>query len=93
MIDAHAAFRSATGLQLKSGCEPEMTWLGPSVDVPTRPNSSTAYNLSALETVRPVVSRVLAYAGAMGFDMIEGDYEDSGQIELNFQFDDCLLTC
>ena len=92
LIDAHAAFRSATGLQLKSGCEPEMTWLGPSVDVPTRPNSSTAYNLSALETVRPVVSRVLAYAGAMGFDMIEGDYEDSGQIELNFQFDDCLLT-
>ncbi len=93
LIDAHAAFRSATGLQLKSGCEPEMTWLGESIDVASRPNMSTAYNLGALETVRPVVTRLLAYAGAMGLEMIEGDYEDSGQIELNFQFDDCLATC
>ena len=57
LIDTHAAFRAATGLQLRSGCEPEMTWLGASIDVATRPNSSTAYNLAALETVRPVVAR------------------------------------
>ena len=93
LIDAHAAFRAGTGLQLRSGLEPEMTWLGPSIDVPSRPNQSTAYNLGALETVRPVVARVLSYAHAMGFEMIEGDYEDSGQIELNFQFDDCVRTC
>ena len=25
--------------------------------------------------------------------MIEGDYEDTGQLELNFAYDDCLATC
>ena len=39
--------------------------------------------------MRPIVQRVIAYAQAMGLDMIEGDYEDTGQLELNFQYDRC----
>jgi len=90
---AHTAFAARTGLTLRSGCEPEMSWLGAGVDVRSRPGMSPAYHVGALETMRPVVVRVVAYARAMGLDMIEGDYEDTGQLELNFQFDDCARTC
>jgi glutamine synthetase len=37
--------------------------------------------------MRPVYQRVIRYATAMGLDMVEGDYEDAGQLELNFHFD------
>ena len=90
---AHAAFREATGLELRSGCEPEMSWFGEGLEPHTLPNGSPAYHVGALETLRPVVRRVTAYAQAMGLDMIEGDYEDLGQLELNFQYDRCELTC
>ena len=43
--------------------------------------------------MRPIVQRVVAYAQALGLDMIEGDYEDAGQLELNFQYDVCERTC
>ena len=35
--------------------------------------------------------RVMEYARAMGFDMIQGDHEDApGQLELNWMYDDVL---
>jgi glutamine synthetase len=54
---------------------------------------SPAYHVGALERVREISRRVIAYGEAMGLDMIEGDYEDAGQLELNFAHDDCLATC
>jgi len=90
---AHERFRDATGFELRSGCEPEMSWFGDDIEPYTHPNGSPAYHLGALETVRPIVQRVTAYAQAMGIDVIEGDYEDSGQLELNFQFGPCHDTC
>jgi glutamine synthetase len=89
----HARFGERTGLELRSGTEPEMSWLGEDVEVWSQPNVSPAYHIGALETMRPIVKRVIAYAQAMELDMIEGDYEDTGQLELNFQFDRCERTC
>ena len=35
--------------------------------------------------------KVMEYARAMGFDMIQGDHEDApGQLELNWMYDDVL---
>jgi glutamine synthetase len=89
----HAAFRERTGLELRSGTEPEMSWLGPEIEPWSQPNVSPAYHFGALEMMRPIVRKVVAYAQALGLDMIEGDYEDAGQLELNFQFDVCERTC
>jgi glutamine synthetase len=88
----HEAFTARTGLALRSGCEPEMTWLGESIEVKARPNMSPAYNAGALDTMRPVAKRVIEYCRALGLDMVEGDYEDTSQLELNFMFGDCLAT-
>jgi glutamine synthetase len=90
---AHARFSAATGLELRSGCEPEMSWFGPGLEPHVNPGASPAYHFGALELMRPVAERVVAYAGALGLDMIEGDYEDTGQLELNFQYDRCEATC
>ncbi|MNZ45272.1 Glutamine synthetase 3 [compost metagenome] len=92
LIDSHKAFIADTGLSLKTGCEPEMTWFGDKLEVKVRPGASPAYHLGNLETMRPIFQRVMQYAGAMGLDMIEGDYEDPGQLELNWMFDSCELT-
>ncbi len=89
---AHTEFTEATGFVLKSGCEPEMTWYGPGMEVKVRPGGSTAYQTANLEIMRPVYKKVITYARALGLDMIEGDYEDQGQLELNWLFDDCELT-
>jgi len=89
---AHADFTEATGLVLKSGCEPEMTWYGPGMEVSVRPGGGAAYQLSNLEMMRPIFTKVVSYATALGLDMIEGDYEDPGQLELNWMFDDCHRT-
>jgi glutamine synthetase len=89
---AHAAFEERTGLELRTGLEPEMTWEGPSIDVDPRPGVSPAYHLGSLERVREVVQRVIRYGQALGLEMIEGDYEDNGQLELNFLFDRAELT-
>lgn len=81
------AFEAATGYELRSGCEPEITWRGEGYDPVARPGVSTAYHVGSLEQVREIYQRVIRYAQAMGIDMIEGDYEDAGQLELNFMFD------
>lgn len=83
----HADFTARTGLELRSGCEPEMTWTGPGLEAVHRPGSSPAYHIDHLERYRPIYKKVIAYARALGFDMIEGDYEDPGQLELNWMFD------
>ncbi|MEZ5091444.1 glutamine synthetase family protein [Nocardioides sp.] len=88
----HADFTERTGLELRSGTEPEMTWRGPGLEASFRPESSPAYHIEHLERGRPIVQKVIAYAQAMGLDMIEGDYEDAGQFELNWMFDHADLT-
>ena len=37
---AHAEFRERTGLELRSGTEPEMSWLGPEIEPWWQPNVS-----------------------------------------------------
>lgn len=94
----HAAFTARTGLHVRSGTEPEMTWEGPGLEVVKKPGSSPAYQMENLERMRPIFKQVITYASAMGLDMIEGDYEDDGQLELNWMYDrvehtaDRLLT-
>lgn len=98
LIRRHAEFTARTGLELRSGCEPEMTWTGPGLDARFRPGASPAYHVEHLERYRPIYQKVIAYGRALGLDMIEGDYEDPGQLELNWMFDhadrtaDRLLT-
>ncbi|WP_455360179.1 glutamine synthetase family protein [Streptomyces sp. SYSU K21746] len=92
LIRLHAAFTARTGLELRSGCEPEMTWTGPGLDARFRPGSSPAYHVDHLERYRPIYQKVIAYGRALGLDMIEGDYEDPGQLELNWMYDHADLT-
>jgi len=89
---AHRRFTDVTGLELRSGCEPEMSWSGPLIEDDTRPGASPAYHLAKLEAMRPVYASVIRYAQQLGLDMIEGDYEDAGQLELNWNFDRAELT-
>ena len=83
----HEEFTAKTGLELRSGTEPEMSWIGEGVDVVSRPGVSPAYHGLTLDQMRPVFKRVISYAQALGLDMVEGDYEDNGQLELNWMFD------
>jgi glutamine synthetase len=92
LIRSHEAFIKETGFRMKSGCEPEMTWFGDKLEVQVRPGASPAYHMGNLELMRPIYKRVMEYAISMGLDMIEGDYEDPGQLELNWMFDSCELT-
>ncbi|MFN8193433.1 MAG: glutamine synthetase family protein [Nocardioidaceae bacterium] len=88
----HAGFTARTGLELRSGTEPEMTWRGPGLEATFRPESSPAYHIEHLERGRPIFQKVITYAQAMGLDMIEGDYEDEGQFELNWMYDHADAT-
>lgn len=88
----HQEFTERTGLQMRTGCEPEMTWKGEGLEGRFRPGSSPAYHIEHLERNRPIVKKVIAYAQALGLDMIEGDYEDEFQVELNFMYDVADLT-
>ncbi|MER6984936.1 glutamine synthetase family protein, partial [Streptomyces carpinensis] len=92
LLRLHADFTERTGLQLRTGCEPEMTWSGPGLDARFRPGSSPAYHVDHLERYRPIYQKVIGYARALGLDMIEGDYEDPGQLELNWMYDHADLT-
>ena len=92
LIETHRQFTKDTGLTLKAGLEPEMSWLGEKLTVKVRAGASPAYHLGNLEMMRPIFKRVMEYGQSMGLDMIEGDYEDAGQLELNWMFDDCQLT-
>ncbi|GAA5052027.1 glutamine synthetase [Thermocatellispora tengchongensis] len=87
LIRIHAGFTARTGLELRTGCEPEMTWSGPGLDARFRPGSSPAYHVEHLERYRPIYQKVITYGRALGLDMIEGDYEDPGQLELNWMYD------
>src|SRR6266508_4347904 len=91
------AFEEEFNLQLRTGCEPEMSWFAGEAVEPRAialgpPNLGTSYHLEELETRRDLVKRVLAYGNALGLETIEGDFEDPGQIELNFRFDECVRT-
>lgn len=88
----HKEFKNRTGYVLKSGCEPEMSWIGKDIEVKTRPGSSPAYHMGSFEIMRPIYKTVMRYAEAMGFDMIESDYEDPTQLEMNWMFDNCEMT-
>jgi glutamine synthetase len=88
----HREFAERTGLEMRTGCEPEMTWKGEGLEGRFRPGSSPAYHIEHLERNRPIVKKVIAYAQALGLDMIEGDYEDEYQVELNFMYDHADLT-
>ncbi len=89
---AHRGFTERTGLELRSGLEPEMTWVGPGIEVVSKDDQSPAYQVENLEKMRPVFKKVISYGQALDFDMIQGDYEDDGQIELNWNFDRAELT-
>lgn len=84
---SHEAFRAETGLELRTGCEPEMSWTGPGLEVASKPGASPAYAVENLERMRPIYQQLIRYSQALGLDMIEGDYEDPGQLELNWMFD------
>ena len=88
----HEEFTDRTGLELRSGLEPEMTWVGSMAEVLVKDGASPAYLVENLERMRPVYKKIITYAQAMGFDMIQGDYEDDGQIELNWNYDQSNLT-
>jgi glutamine synthetase len=93
----HAEFQADFGLEMKTGCEPEMSWF-PSKDSITAEIShlpdhvGTAYHIGHLERMRPILKRVTQYGQAMGLDMIQADYEDPGQVEMNFAFGSCVET-
>ena len=89
-------FETDFDLEVRSGCEPEMSWFpdgevaAPEMHMPSSVGPS--YNIGELERIRPVVKLVTRYAQALGLDMIQADYEDPGQIELNFAFGPALAT-
>jgi glutamine synthetase len=87
-----ADFTARTGLELRTGTEPEMTWEGPGLEAVFRPGSSPSYHIEHLERYRSIYQKVISYSRALGLDMIEGDYEDGGQLELNWMFDHADLT-
>jgi glutamine synthetase len=92
LFRAHSEFTSRTGLEVRSGCEPEMIWVGPGLEVIKKEGASPAYQVENLERMRPIYKKLVPYAQAFGLDMIEGDYEDDGQLELNWMYDRVELT-
>ena len=83
------------GLHMRAGFEPEMMWLKRGED--GKPDGGFSapycYHIDQFESLRPVFMQVIDYARAMGLDIIQGDHEDApGQLELNWQYDDCLRT-
>ena len=93
----HAEFEAELGLALRSGCEPEMSWF-PDVNSMTASISKlpahvgTPYHIGHIEEMRPILKRVTRYGQEMGLDMIQADYEDPGQVEMNFLFGPCVET-
>lgn len=89
-------FEAALGYEMRTGCEPEMSWFpdgvvaAPAMNLPV--NVGPSYHLGEVERMRGVIKQVTRYGQAMGLDMIQADYEDPGQIEINFGFGPALLT-
>ena len=52
----------------------------------------TPYHIGHIEEMRPILKRVTRYGQEMGLDMIQADYEDPGQVEMNFLFGPCVET-
>ncbi|GCD97737.1 glutamine synthetase family protein [Embleya hyalina] len=83
----HTAFTARTGLELRSGCEPEASWSGPHLDA-ARPPISPIHHIDSMDAFRPVYQRLITYGQALGLDMIEANHEgDPGQLEPNCMFD------
>lgn len=92
----HRVFQESHGLHLRHGMEPEMMWLKRGEEGKPAGGFSKpfCYHIDQFESLRPVFLKVIEYSHAMGLDMVQGDHEDApGQLELNFQFDECLRTC
>jgi glutamine synthetase len=93
----HAEFEEELGMALRSGCEPEMSWF-PDAESITASISllpghvGTPYHIGHIEEMRPILKRVTRYGQDLGLDMIQADYEDPGQIEMNFLFGPCVET-
>ncbi|MEU0936394.1 MULTISPECIES: glutamine synthetase [unclassified Embleya] len=84
----HAGFRDRTGLELRSGCEPEVTWSVPGVESAHRPGTPhPLLHIEQMDRLRPVYQTVVDYGRALGLDMSEGNCEGPGQLELNWTFD------
>ena len=84
------------GMHMRAGFEPEMMWLKRGED--GKPDGGFSlpycYHIDQFESLRPVFMQVIEYARAMGLDIIQGDHEDApGQLELNWQYDECMRTC
>ncbi len=94
---AHAEFEAELGLALQTGCEPEMSWF-PDAESITASISKlpahvgTPYHIGHIEEMRPILKRVTQYGQSMGLDMIQADYEDPGQVEMNFLYGPCVQT-
>lgn len=89
----HEVFQNKHGLHLRAGTEPEMMWL--KKDENGKPaggySNPYCYHIDQFESLREVYMQVIKYSRAMGLDMIQGDHEDApGQLELNFNYDDCM---
>jgi glutamine synthetase len=94
---AVAELEAAHGLTLKTGCEPEMSWFPSAAEITSEISKlpahiSTAYHIGHIEEIRPILKQVTKYGQALGLDMIQADYEDPGQIEMNFMFGNALQT-
>jgi glutamine synthetase len=102
--DARAALKLALlrlkadlGITAMSGCEPEMSWFRGRDAIDTSasyfpPHIGTSYHVRHLDDVREILIKVSEYCEQLGFTMIQADYEDPGQLEINFQYDDFLAT-
>lgn len=89
----HASFTQRTGLEMRSGVEPEVTWEVPGVPTRHRPGTPhTMYHVEHMEQLRPIYQKVMEYGQALGLDMVESNCEDPGQLELNWMFDHADLT-
>ncbi|NGO70052.1 glutamine synthetase family protein [Streptomyces boncukensis] len=84
----HAGFTERTGLVMRSGCEPEVSWRMPGLSTEHRPGTPhSMYHIGQMEQLRPVYQRVMEYGRALGLDMVESNCEDPGQLELNWAYD------
>jgi glutamine synthetase len=102
--DARAVLKAALedlredfGITARSGCEPEMSWFTGRDAIDTSRSHypdyiGTSYSYRHLDDVREVLAKVSEYATALDFTMIQADYEDPGQLEINFLYDDFLKT-
>ncbi|MGG6382509.1 glutamine synthetase family protein [Paenarthrobacter sp. NEAU-H11] len=95
---AIASLREEMGLELRTGCEPEMSWFPNAESVRRAAATSfpdwvgTSYHHGHSTEMMPIVKRITEYAEKMDFQMITADYEDPGQMECNFMFDNALAT-